>query len=43
MFSDNIIDRHQAIADLFSLNFINVYVVGVTVLLVVAWRLSKWI
>lgn len=43
MFSNNIIDRHQAIADLFSFNFINIYVVGVTILLVAAWRLSKWL
>lgn len=43
MFSSNIIDRHQALADLIGLNFINIYVVGVTVLLLLAWRLKEWI
>ena len=43
MFSSNIIDRHQALADLIGLNFINIYVVGVAVLLLLTWRLSKWI
>lgn len=47
MFSNNIIERHNALADLLrsgtSFNFINVYVVGVTILLAAAWRLSKWL
>lgn len=47
MFSSNIIDRtqwtHQALADLIGLNFINIYVVGVAVLLLAAWRLKEWI
>lgn len=43
MFSSNIIERDQALADLIGLNFINIYVVGVAVLLLAAWRLSKWI
>lgn len=41
MLSDNIIDRHQVLAYLIGLNFINVYVVGVAVLLLLAWRLKE--
>lgn len=43
MFSSNLIDRHHAIQDLISLNFINVYVVGVAALLLICWRLKEWL
>jgi len=43
MFSDNIIDRSHALSELVSLNFMNVYAVGVVLLLLVSWRLSKWL
>ena len=43
MFSSNIIDRHQAMSDLLSLNGFNIYYLSVVVLGLIAWRLSKWI
>ena len=47
MFSSNIIVRDQALADLIrsgtSLNWANYYFLMVTVVMIVAWRLSKWI
>ena len=43
MFSSNIIDRHQALADLIGLNWANSYFLMVVVLGLAAWRLSKWI
>ena len=43
MFSSNIIDRHQAMSDLVSLNEFNIYCLSLVVLGLIAWRLSKWI
>lgn len=43
MFSSNIIVRDQALADLISLNWANSYFLMVTVAMIAAWRLSKWI
>lgn len=43
MFSSNIIDRHQALADLIGLNGFTIYYLSVVVLGLIAWRLSKWI
>ena len=41
MFSSNIIDRHQAMSDLLSLNGFNSYLPMVAVLGLIAWKLSK--
>jgi len=43
MFSSNIIVRDQALAELISLNWANTYFLMVAALLIVYWRLSKWI
>ena len=43
MFSSNIIDRHQAMSDLLSLNGANSYSLMVVVLGLIAWGLAKWI
>ncbi len=41
MFSDNIIERHNALADLFNLNSINVYFLGVVILILICWKLKE--
>ena len=43
MFSSNLIDRNHALSELFGLNFINIYVIGVAVLLLASWKLKDWI